>query len=113
LSGLALRGLRDGPAFIEAAVGDGAFDRLDGYGRVGEVERAGGLAGRRADAAGDLREVVGGMQVRQRPLPVAMIDEVVPVGDLVVHRAAGVTIGNAAIHAARGLVAGRLRAKRD
>src|SRR6202035_717376 len=29
--------------------------------------------------------------------------EIVPVGDLVVHRAAGVTIGHAAIHAARGL----------
>ncbi len=42
-----------------------------------------------------------------------MIDEVVPVGDLIVDRAAVVTIGDAAIHAARGLIPGRLFRERD
>jgi hypothetical protein len=43
------------------------------------------------------------VQVDRRRLPLAAIDEVVPVGDLVVDRAAGVTVGDAAIHAARRL----------
>ena len=101
------------PALLPAAVGDGAFDRLDGDRRVLEVERAGCLARRRADAAGELREIVGRVQVAQRLVPVVLVDEVVPVRDLVVHRAAVVTVRNAAIHAARRLVARRLLAERD
>src|ERR1700730_5381202 len=42
-----------------------------------------------------------------------MVDEVVPVRDLVVHRATGVTIGNAAIHAAGGLTGDLGVANRD
>jgi len=63
---------------------------------------------RRADAAGHLGEIVGGVKVARRLLPVGVIDEVVPVGDLVVDRAALVAIGDAAIHAAGGLL-GHLR----
>ena len=59
--------------------------------------------GRRTNAARHLGEVVRRVEVLRRLLPVAVIDEVVPVGDLVVDRAAGVTIGNAAVHAARCL----------
>ena len=73
---------------------------LDGHRHVIDVERAGGLARRRAHAARHLGEVVGRVQVLRRLLPVGVIDEVVPVGDLVVDRAAGVTIGDAAVHAA-------------
>ena len=73
-------------------------------GHVDDVERAGGLARRRADAAGHLGEVVGGVEVARRLLPVGVIDEVVPVRDLVVDRAALVAIGDAAIHAAGGLL---------
>ena len=62
-----------------------------------------GLARRRAHAARHLGEVVGRVQVERRRLPLVAVDEVVPVGDLVVHRAAGVAIGDAAVHAARGL----------
>ncbi|ESY72501.1 hypothetical protein X743_16470 [Mesorhizobium sp. LNHC252B00] len=45
------------------------------------------------------------MQVADRVVPVSIIDEVVPVGDLVVDRTAGRPMAerNAAIHAARGL----------
>src|SRR5262249_12596796 len=84
--------------------GDCAFDGLDGDRDVLDVERAGGFARRRADTAGHLREVVGGVQIARRLLPVAGIDEIVPIGDLVVDRAAGVIIRNPAIHAARGLL---------
>ena len=88
LAGLArrqfgLQPLRDG------AVGDRAFDRLDGDRVVVDVERAGRLARRRADAAGHFREIVGRVQVARGLLPVAAIDEVVPVRNLVVDRAAG------------------------
>src|SRR5690606_9642493 len=66
-----------------------------------------------ADAAGELGEVVGGVKVPERLQPFAAIDEVVPVRDLVVHRTAGVTVGHAAIHAARRLFARGLVAQRD
>ena len=86
------------------AVGDRALDRLDGDRHVVDVERAGRFARRRANAARHLGEVVGRVQVLRRLLPVAVVDEVVPVRDLVVDRAAVVTIGDAAVHAAGCLV---------
>ena len=101
------------PALAPGAVDDRAFDRLDRHRRVLQVERAGGLARRRADAAGEFGEIVGAVQVARRLLPVVAIDQIVPVGDLVVHRTAVVTIGDAAVHAARGLVARRLLAERQ
>ena len=104
LSGLDRGRLGLDPALLEGAIGDRAFDRLDGHRIVVDVERAGGLARRRTDAAGDFRKIIGRVQVARGFLPVAAIDQVVPVRDLVVHRTAGVTIGNAAIHAARGLL---------
>ena len=122
LAGLHGGDLRLQPAIIPGAVDDGAFDGLDGDRVVVDVERAGGLARRRADAAGELREIVGRVQIARGFFPIALIDEVVEIGDLVVDRAArrarlnrtgAVAIGNAAIHAARGLVAGVLLAQGD
>src|SRR5262245_2009217 len=114
LAGLRGRHFRLQPAVLPGAVDDRAFDRLDGDGVLVDVERAGGLARRGADAAGELREIVGRVQVARGFFPVALIDEVVEVGDLVVdraarrarrHRAGAMAIGDAAIHAARSLVA--------
>ena len=79
---LGLEPLRDG------AIGDRAFDRFDGDRVLVDVERAGRFARRRADPAGDFRKIVGRMQIARGLVPVAGIDEVVPVGDLVVDRAA-------------------------
>src|SRR5262249_29227418 len=62
---------------------------------------------------GKFREVVGRMQVAGVLLPIAGVNEVVPIRDLVVHRAAGVTIRNAAIHSARGLLARVFLRQRD
>ena len=70
-----------------------------------DVEGAAGLAGRGADAAGEFREIVGGVQRLRRGAPLVAIDQIVPVGDQIVDRAALVTEGNAAIHAARRLLA--------
>ncbi len=114
--------LRLDPAVGDGAVGDRAFDRFDGDRIVVDVERAGRLARRRADAAGDLREIVGRVQVARRLFPVAGVDQVVPVRDLVVDRAAGrragdgvgaVAVGHAAVHAARRLLADVLLRQRQ
>src|SRR4029078_8406615 len=102
-SRLPLRRLGPDPAFGKAAVGDGAFDRFDGDRLVDDVERARSLAWRGADAAGHFREIVGRVQILGSRAAIGLVYDIVPVGDLVVVRAAGVTIGDAGIHAARGL----------
>ena len=60
--------------------------------------------------AGQMRPVNSGKllvecSVSERGAPLVAIDQIVPVGDQVVDRAALVTEGNAAIHAARRLLA--------
>jgi hypothetical protein len=57
------------------------------------------------DAAGEFGEVVGRMQDLERLAPAAAVNEVVPVGNDVVHRAARLAEGDAAVHAARALAA--------
>src|SRR3546814_8156302 len=47
---------------------------------------AGGLARGWADATGELGEVVRRVEVAAGFLPIVAIDQIVPVGDLVVHR---------------------------
>jgi stage V sporulation protein SpoVS len=59
----------------------------------------------------NLGEIVGAVQIARGFLPVAAIDQIIPVGDLVVDRATVVAIGNAAIHAARRLIARRFLAQ--
>ena len=113
LAGLALSQFRLHPSFLEGPVDDRAFDGLDRNRRILEVERAGRFAGRGADAAGEFGEVVGRQQVARRLAPIGTVDEVVPVRDLVVDRAADVAIGDAAVHAAGGLIARRLFAQRQ
>src|SRR5260370_11978294 len=106
LAGLARWRLGLNPALLESAIHDGAFDGLDGNGIVSNVERARSFARGWTDATGELGKVVGRMQVARRFLPCARVDEVIPVGDLVVDRASGVTIRDAATHAARRLLPG-------
>ena len=120
LAGLLRRDFRLQPATIPGAVDDGAFDGLDGDRVVVDVKRAGRLARGWADAAGELGEIVGRVQIARGFFPIAGIDQIVEIRNLVVdraarrarrHRAGAVAIGNAAIHAARGLVAGVLLAQ--
>ncbi len=102
------RGGQDGldPAFLRRPV------RRSGYsmclmvtGAIVDGQRAGRLAGGRADPAGHFREVVRRVQVLGRRPPVAAIDQVVELRDAVLHRAAGgVAKRNAAIHAAGRLL---------
>src|SRR5690606_8046254 len=87
-------------------VGQRLLDRLDGDRNILEIERAGFLAGSRTDPSCEFRKIIGRMQIADRVVPVALVDEVVPVGNLVVNRATSraMAIGHAAIHAARRLL---------
>src|SRR5580658_5334498 len=105
LSGVLLGRLGADPALVPGAVDDGALNQLDRNGRSVDAEHARGLAGSGADAAGELGEVVGGVQTLAGALPAALVNEVDPVGDEVVNGAAGVAEGDAAIHAASALLA--------
>src|SRR5690606_12063583 len=101
LAGLELGHTRLHPAFGPGAVDDRVLDALDAHGLVVHVERARRFTRRRADAAGELGEVVGGVEHFPGVLPVAAVHEVVEVRNDVVDRAAAVAERNAAVHAAR------------
>ena len=105
LAGVVLGWFRLNPAFFPGALHDALFDDLDGNGRLINAQHTGGFARRGADAAGEFGEVVGGVQAANGALPAVVVGQVVPVGNEVVYRAAGVAEGHAAIHAARCLVA--------
>src|SRR5215212_6533562 len=100
-----LRRLRRDPALLEPARDDGQLDLLDRDGVVVDVEDAGGLAWRGADQPRELGEVVRGVELHERVAPTVPVDEVVPVRDQVAERAALVTEGDPAVHAAGALVA--------
>ncbi len=103
-AGLALGRLRLDPALLPGAVDDRVLDLLDRDGvALADLQHARGLAWRRAQAAGELGEVVRGVQLDDRVGPALAVDEVVPVGDQVAERAAAVTERHAALHAARAL----------
>ena len=97
------RRFRPDPSFLEGVLDDGLFDVLDGDGRFIDAQHARGLAGGGADAAGELRKVVGGVQRADGFFPAVAVNQVVPIGNDVVEGAARVAEGNAAIHAARRL----------
>ena len=79
------------------------LDRLDRDRIVVDAEHARAFARRRAQLAGELREVVGGVQAVDRRPPAVAVDQIVPVGNQVAQRAALMTERNAAVHAARAL----------
>src|SRR5204863_983753 len=54
--------------------------------------------------AGELREVVGGVQLGKRLAPSSAKREIVPVRDNIAERASLVAEGNAAVHTARRLL---------
>ena len=99
--------VRSYPALLEAARDDRELDLLDRDRIVVDVEDAGRLTRRRADQPGELREVVGRVELGERVAPVVAVDEVVPVRDQVAERAALVAERHAAVHAAGALVAQR------
>ena len=98
------RGVHRGdPPLVPRAVDDLDLDLLDRDRVLVDAEHARRLARRRAQATGELGEVVGGVEPLDRVAPVVAVDEVVPVGDEVAERAAVVAERDAAVHAAPGL----------
>ena len=105
LPGAYLGGLRSDPARLEGMVDDGELDGLDGDGVVVDPQHAGAFARGGAQRAGELREVVGGMEPVHGLAPLVPVDEVVPVGDEIAERTALMAEGDAAVHAPRTLLA--------
>ena len=93
------------PAFVPGALHDGTLDELDGNRRLVDAEHARGFARCGADAAGELGKIVRRMEAANGGLPAVAVDEIVPVGNEVVDRAAGVAKRHTAIHAASALLA--------
>src|SRR5665648_498301 len=110
VTGEEVRELRGDQAPLERGVRDRHLDLLDGHRRLVDAQDAGRLARRGADPAGELREVVRGVQPVRGLGPLALPDEVVPLRDQVPQRAAGVAGRDTAVHAAPSLaVQDRLR----
>ena len=105
LAGVRLRRLGMNPAFVPPALHDGALHQLDRHRGLVDAQHAGGLARGGADATCELGKVVGGVQAADGGFPAAVIRQVVPVRNQVVHRTAGMAERNAAVHAARALLA--------
>src|SRR5262245_64820896 len=72
---------RSNQAFLEGAVDDGDFDVLDRDWICVDTKDTRSFAWGWADPAGELRKVVCCKQAIERILPLAAINEVVPVGD--------------------------------
>ena len=101
------------PALGVGRLNDGVLILAHGHAAAGHVPAgAGGLAQGGAHPAGEFRKTVGGHQPVHGQLPLAVIDQIVPLRDEVVQRAAGghaadhharLAEGNTAVHAARRL----------
>jgi len=104
LAGLARWFFRLHPALVPGLIDDGQLDRLDGDRVIVDAEYARTLARRRTERAGELGEIVGGVQALDGLRPLTAPDEVVPVRDQVGERATLMAERNAAVHAARRLL---------
>ena len=105
LAGQRRRAAAADPALVEGVVDDLDLDLLDGHRVLVDAEHARRLARRRAQPAGELREVVRRVQPLDRVAPPVAVHEVVPLGDQVAQRTAVVAERDTAVHAAAGLVA--------
>lgn len=87
-------------------VDDGAFNALDTHRLFVYSQHACTLAGRGAHTTRELGEIVRHEKTVKGVLPLVLEDEVIPLGDDIGNRAAGVGLAerNAAIHATRRLV---------
>src|SRR3569832_1881846 len=93
------------PAAFQCLAGDIFFDRTDGDGAEAVVERARAFAEAilRAHAAAHLGQRIGAMRQLRRFEDVVFLDQLEPVGNVVVNRALPLAIGVAATQTARCL----------
>src|SRR6202041_3587427 len=88
------RRLRLNPAFRETTIDDLLFYKLDRYGIVIDPEYTRRLARGRTDPSRELGKIVGRMKLPQRLVPAAPPHQIVPVGDQVIDRTAGMAKRN-------------------
>src|SRR3984893_5287076 len=100
------------PSLFPGPVDNRFFDQLNRDWRLIDAQYASRFAGGGTNAAGKLREIIGGGQYAERFFPVIAINEVIPVRNDIGDGTPGVAKRNAAIHAARGLHAHFLFRKR-
>ena len=105
LAGQLVRRQRHHPALVEGVVDDLDLDLLDGHRILVDAQHARRLARRRAQPAGELGEVVGGVQPFDRVAPAVPAHQVVPLRDQVAQRTSVVAERNTAVHAAGRLLA--------
>ena len=87
--------------FAEGCLGNGRFILADGDGRVhAQFQHATLFAEGGADAAGELRKIVGFVQYLVGFFPFAFVNGILKFGLLVAQRTSPVAEGNAAVHAA-------------
>src|SRR5258708_3712664 len=108
------RRFRHYPARVESSINDGLLDGLDRHRRIADAEHARSFAGRRANAARELREIVGLVQTIERFTPLTTIDKIIPLRNQVIDWTAGrgtvndlarMTERHAAVHATGALLA--------
>src|SRR5215471_15744500 len=93
------------PALEKAALDNVLFVLLDRHRWFGDAENARCLARRRTNASGKFREIVRRVKLTDRIFPAPTEDVVIPIGDEIVDGTSGLTERDAAIHAARALLA--------
>jgi len=74
-----IRRLGMDPALIPGTLDNRLLNQLDRNRRLVDAEDAGCLARSRADAAGELRKVVGRVQTANGIAPTVVVDQIVPV----------------------------------
>ena len=104
LAGAGRRRMRDDPALVEGALDNRGLGGLDRHRCAVDGEDARAFARRRAQPAGEFREVVGRVQPIDRGAPAIPIHEVVPIRNQVAERAALMAERNAAVHASSRLI---------
>ena len=105
LSGQLVRRQRLHEAFVEGLVDDLQLDLLDRHRILVDAQHACRLARRRTQPAGEVGEVVGGVQPFDRVAPTAPAHQVVPFRNQVAQRTPVVAEGDTAVHAASRLMA--------
>ena len=93
------------PALLESALDNVLFNLLDRDRRRIDTQHTGRFARSGTDSSSKFGKVIGRVQLAHRFLPAPAIHQIIPVGNQIVDRAAGMAEGHAAIHAARALVA--------
>src|SRR6202007_933291 len=108
LPGQLVRRQRHHEAFFEGPVDDLQLDLLDRHRILVDSQHTRRLAWGRTQPAGEVGEVVGGVQPFDRVAPTAPAYQVVPFRDQVPQWTSVVTEGNTAVHAAGCLMPQRL-----